>query len=192
MVPVTQRRFANLDDDDDLYDPAYPGLKVVRDGGRIRVPIQLTDGAPPAWMRLPRRPVFDAAAHQPRYAVVDASDPHVQAAERAYEARNAYLRDAWRGRGTTAPPAPRDGESPRDAYIRQISNMWRMQPGQADPDDDGNGNGGDADDIEAQRQRWLQPGARPGTTKDAAISDRAAADEAYLSYVHRLTNAWRT
>jgi hypothetical protein len=64
----------NLDDDDDLYDPAYPGLKVVHDGGRIRVPIQLTDGMPD-WM-LPRRALFDARHHRPRFA--DLTDARLQ------------------------------------------------------------------------------------------------------------------
>jgi hypothetical protein len=65
------------------------------------------------------RGLFDANAHRPHFAVVDASDPHVRAAEEAYEARNAYLRDAWRtmpsGTGgapkTTAPPADEPGET---------------------------------------------------------------------------------
>ena len=110
--------------DADIYDPAYFPRKVVRDGKGLRVPVMLTDGMP-HWMP-PRRPLFEAAPsrdnarhHQPRYAVVDASDPHVRAAEAAYEARNKWLQDAWRtptgGAGgapvTTAPAA----DQPDDA-----------------------------------------------------------------------------
>ena len=75
---------------------------------------------------------------------------------------------------TTAPPADQpdddDDLSPRDRYILEISNAYKTGAPYG---------GGGANPIEAQRQRWLKPGARPGTTKDAAISDRAAADEAY-------------
>jgi hypothetical protein len=81
-------RAARLDDDDDIYDPRFPGKKVVRDGKGIRVPIQLTDGQPPEWMRTQRRPVFDASRHRPhQFALAD--EALRRQAEEAYEAHNA-------------------------------------------------------------------------------------------------------
>ena len=121
MAPVTQRRFANLDDDDDLYDPAYPGLKVVRDGGRIRVPIQLTDGMPPEWMRPPRRPVFDASAHRPRFAVVDASDPHVQAAERAYRGTQRLFAGRMARPGHNGAACPEGRREPKETLTSGVT-----------------------------------------------------------------------
>jgi hypothetical protein len=90
------RRFAvvtnarRLDDDDDIYDPRFPGKKVVRDGKGIRVPIQLTDGQPPEWMRTQRRPVFDARNHQPHFAAVDSAELR-DARLAAHDARQAYI-----------------------------------------------------------------------------------------------------
>ena len=126
-------------------------------------------------------------------------------AERAYQERSAYLWDAYRvmpsGTGgaakTTAPPAdkPDDDEalSPRDQYIARISNMWRTPVGQCGRDDYY-----DPNTVEAQRRRWLSPGARPGTgygdarptrtvTKDA-VADR---DAAYAEYIARLQGGCR-
>jgi hypothetical protein len=96
---MRQRRAANFDDDDDgLFDPAYPGLKVVRDGGRVRVPLALTDGMPD--ITPPRRAVFDARNHRPRFAVL--GDAELQDAQRrAAEARQEYIArncNAWRDR----------------------------------------------------------------------------------------------
>jgi hypothetical protein len=202
---MRQRRAANFDDDDDgLFDPAYPGLKVVRDGGRVRVPLFLTDSGMPD-RTPPRRAVFDARNHRPRFA--DLTDPRLQDGLRAAaDARAkciAELQDAWRtpigGIGgaahTTAPPADQPDEddddlSPRDRYIREISTAWRKPVGY--------GLRAAANSIEALRQQWTSPGARPGPgmgydakphqTKDAAVADREAA---YCEYVARLTNGWR-
>ena len=198
-MAVTQRRIAR-DDEEGPFDPRYPGKKIVADGGRVRVRLNLTDGRPD-WMPPIKpigapmaQPLYDARHHRPRFAVVDASDPNVMAAERAYADHNAYLRDAWRtmpsGTGgaakTTAPPADKPGESARDGYIRRLQTAYLTPPGQ-DPDDD------DADDVEAQRRRWLNPGATPGSdaataTKDAAVADR---DQAYGEYLDRISNGWR-
>jgi hypothetical protein len=119
MVAAIRRRF----DDDDLsdadgngpYDKRFPGQRVIADGGRVRVPIALTDGMPPDWMRTLRSPPSDASAHRPRYA--DLTDARLQDGLRqAAEARSEWikgLQDAWRtptgGAGgapvTTAPPS---------------------------------------------------------------------------------------
>jgi hypothetical protein len=95
-----------------------------------------------------------------------------------------------------------DDVSERDKYIARISNAWRtsgpyawsepsprMMGPQASPGNPSNG----GNPIEAQRQRWLKPGATPGSdaataTKDAAVADR---DVAYIEYIHRLTTAWK-
>jgi hypothetical protein len=138
---------------------------------------------------MPSSRYFDASRHRPHYVAIgdEALKDARRRAEDAYEARNVWLQDAWRGPGSTAPPDPREGESPRDAYIRRLGEAWKTPPGSVSaPDDDDHPN-----PVEAQRRRWLSPGATPGTTKDAAISDRAAADEAYRNYVDRIANAWR-
>jgi hypothetical protein len=204
-------RAARLDDDDDIYDPRFPGKKVVRDGKGIRVPIQLTDGQPPEWMRTQRRPVFDASRHRPGPINVlgDAALKDAKlAAMDAYEQRNDYLRDAWRtstgGPGgaahTTAPPAdkpdPDDTMSPRDRYIAGLQTAYRTPMGQAPA--------ASADNVAAISRNWLSPGARPGgpgygdsgsrvsreTMQDAR--DAADRDLAYAEYVTRISGAWRT
>jgi hypothetical protein len=187
MAPVA-RRVVDVDDGDDpdLYDPKYLGRKVFRDGCGPRVRLMLTDAAP-----RPRPVLFDASAHRPHYAVVDRADPHVRAAEAAYEARNAYLRDAWRTPSvaptTGAPEAdqPDDDEDPRDAYIRRVSNAWRTPPDlpARDPDD-GDDPKAAATAVEAQRRRWNAE----SPAKDAAVADR---DVSYDEYIHRLTTAWK-
>jgi hypothetical protein len=51
---TTWARGHRLDDDDEdgPYDPKYPGRKVVADGGRVRVPLYLSD-CMPGWLRPP-------------------------------------------------------------------------------------------------------------------------------------------
>jgi hypothetical protein len=168
------------------------------------VPIALTDGMP-EWMP-PRRPLFDARNHRPHFA--DLTDARLQdGLKQAAEARSEWikgLQDAWRtptgGAGglpvTTAPGADRpdaddDNLSPRDAYIKRISEAWKT----------GNGNGASADNIAGPTRSWLSPGATPGPsacyrdarpavsreTKDA-VADR---DQAYGEYLDRISNAWR-
>ena len=129
VAKMRQRRAANFDDDDDgPFDPAYPGLKVVRDGGRVRVPLALADSGMPD-MTPPRRAVFDARNHQPRFAVL--GDAELQdARRRAAEARQediARISNAWRGPGNPPPPPLRDGQSPRDQYIARIKNAWKTR-----------------------------------------------------------------
>ena len=218
---TTQRRRAALDDDDsDLYDPAYFPRKVVRDGGRVSVPIYLTDGRRPEKTARRSEAVFDARDHQPHSA--DLSDVAAwaaydearsaclrdayrmpsatsmaledarQTAEDAYQARRAELQDAWRGHGSELLPAAKDGESPRDAYIRGL--QWkngRDQPNEDDPD-------AAAEATLRQGEAWKMPGATPGgaygdarprqTSDAAAIADR---DRAYDEMVAHISNAWR-
>ncbi len=189
---VMQRRPVDDDDDDSLFDPAYPGLKVVRDGGRVRVPISLTDGMPsgrPSW-----RP------H--RVAVSDAELRDARAArDAAYDARSRWLQDAWRGPGSELAPLPLPGESARDAWIRRTANAHKTPIGQAP-----------AEDIERLRQEWLSPGAAPGprpgyrdarpaaVSRETSLADaRAARDQAYEEMIKRNAEAhknpnraWRT
>ena len=191
------RRAANFDDDDDgLFDPAYPGLKVVRDGGRVRVPLALADSGMPD-MTPPRRAVFDARNHQPRFAVL--GDAELQdARRRAAEARQEYIAricDAHRGPGAELAPPPMPGETARDAYVRRLQNAWKEPIGRGN-------NPGAAEDIEREREQWLSPGARPGVggarlavSREMATSladARAARDAAYDEMVKRNANAWRT
>ena len=118
MAPVTQRRFANLDDDDfddTLYDRRYYPKRVFKDGCGPRVRLMMTDAAPG-----PRRPLFDARHHQPHFA--DLTDARLQdGLKQAAEARDAWiggLQDAWKtptgGAGgapvTTAPGADEPDE----------------------------------------------------------------------------------
>jgi hypothetical protein len=84
----------------------------------------------------------------------------------------------------------KNGQSPRDQYIARLTNAWKTPPGSVSgPDDDDD----DPNAVEAQRRRWLSPGATPGSdaataTKDAAVADR---DQAYGEYLDRISNAWR-
>src|SRR5580704_167204 len=185
MAPVAQRRVLDVDDGDEdlsVYDARYLALgkKVFRDGCGPRVRLMLTDAAPPY-----RRAVFDANAHRPHYAVIDAADPNVRAAERAYYERNAWLQDAWRGPDNPPPPDPEPDEDPRDAYIRRVSNAWKTLPDRPahDPDDDDDPKAA-ATAVEAQRRRWNAE----TPAKDAALADR---DASYNEYIHRLTTAWK-
>ena len=172
MAPLTQRRFDD-EDDDGPYDPRYPGRKVVADGGRVTVPVFLTDGMPD-WMP-PRRPLYDAANARPRYAEI--SDAANRRAVESYEEYKQRLCDAWRG--PAAQPPPDDdgdgGESPRDAYVRRLGTAYRTPFGS---------NSGGADAIEAQRHRWNAE----TPAKDAALADR---DVAYGEYLDYLQNAWK-
>jgi hypothetical protein len=157
-VTTQQRRRFDDDDDSDLYDPKYFPRKVVRDGGPVRVPMHLTDGRPD-WMPPIRPALFDARSHQPHCA--DLSDASLQdglrRAEDAYEARNRWLQDAWRG--SKPPPGPRPGETARDAYVRRLQNAWkdgRDQPNEHDPD-------AAAEATLRQGEAWKTPGgAIPG------------------------------
>jgi hypothetical protein len=199
---MTQRRSTRFDDEDfdDIYDPRFFPRKVVRDGGRVRVPLALTDGMPDRTP--PGRAVFDARNHRPRFAVL--GDAELQdARRRAAEARQediARISNAWRGPGNPPPPPLRDGQSPRDQYIAYITSAWKTPIGQAvsGPDDDD-----DPNPIEAQRRRWLSPGATPGpgpgyrdarpaVSRETATRDAAGdRDQAYGEYVDRISNAWR-
>jgi hypothetical protein len=180
-MTVTQRRRAALDDDSsDLYDPRYPGKKVIADQGRVSVPLYLTDSHPNWTPPTRSAALFDYARdayrnyyYQPHFFVGDSADP--LAAERAY--LDAYLDDD-------------ETMTPRDRYIKRLQNAYRTPPGR-DPDDD-------ADAVERQRKTWTgespvaaKPGfgdARPRQTNDAAVADR---DQAHRDYLDRITNAWR-
>ena len=179
----------NLDDDLDDFDPKFFPKRVYKDGRGPRVRLMLTDAAPPS------RP----ALNRPRFAALDAAELQdgLRAAVAARATYISELQDAWRGRSNPPPPAPKDGESPRDAYIRRLGKAWKTptRGSGSDPDDDD-----DPNPVEAQRQRWLKPGATPGNdaaharprfastaTKDAA-ADR---DQAYGEYLDRISNGWR-
>ena len=116
--------------------------------------------------------------------MVDAADRHVSGAGTADHEHNKWLQDAWRGKGNPPPPL-KDGESPRAAYIRRLSNAWKPQPDlpARDPDDDDDPKAA-ASAVEAQRRRWNAE----SPTKDAALADR---DVSYNEYIHRLTTAWK-
>jgi hypothetical protein len=198
-------RSAGVDDEDlSDFDPACFPKRVYRDGKGPRVPMMLTDGQPPEWMRTLRRPVLDARNHQPHFA--DVTDARLRdarlAAHDAREAMIGRLQDAWKvqpvatggAAHTTAPgaaePDPDDDTmSPRDQYIAGLQNAYKTPMGQAPA--------ASADNIERARQQWISPGAKPGggfgdarvsrETKDAA-ADR---EQAYAGYLDRLTNGWR-
>ena len=198
-------RFRSHDDDDafdaEVFDPKYYPKRVYRDGKGPTVRLMLTDardanGVPPS-----RPALYDARNHRPRFAVL--GDAELQdARRRAAEARQEYIAricDAWRGPGNPPPPL-RDGQSPRDQYIARIKNAWKTPPGSVSgPDDDDD----DPNPIEAQRRRWLSPGATPGpgpgyhdarpaVSRKMATGDAAAArDLGYYEYVNRISNAWR-
>ena len=190
---MMQRRFARMHDDDLFddegngpYDKRYPGQRVIADKGRVGVPIQLTDGMPD-WMP-PRRPTFDASQHRPhQIAVPDSAELRDarRLADAAYDARSVQLENAWRGKGDPPPPPLRDGESPRDAYIRRLGNAWKALPDlpARDPDDDDDPKAA-ATAVEAQRRRWNAE----IPAKDAALADR---DIAYGEYLDYLQNAWK-
>jgi hypothetical protein len=153
--------------------------------------------------------VFDAAAHRPRYAVIDKADPVVRDAEAAYREGVRRLEDAWKtmpgpaGGGeklTTAPGAEPgsddDNMSPRDRYIAGLQNAYETPMGQAPA--------ASADNIAGLTRSWLSPGARPGpgpgygdarpaVSRETATHDAAADREtAYREYVARISNGWRT
>jgi hypothetical protein len=179
---MVTRRF---DDDEafdaELHDPKFYPKLVYRDGKGPRVRLMLTDAVPPS------RP----ALNRPRFAALDAAELQdgLRAAAAARATYISELQDAWRG-PSNRPPALKDGQSPRDQYIARLTNAWKMPPGSAsDADDDDD----DPNAIEAQRRRWLSPGATPGSdattvTKGAAVADR---EQAYAGYLDRLTNGWR-
>jgi hypothetical protein len=188
VAPLARRRFDDADDvfDSDLYDPKYYPRRVFRDGKGLRVPVMLTDAMPPEYRAaVSRRPLYDASAHRPHFAVVDASDPHVRAAERAYYERSAWLQDAWKTpTGQMQQPPDNgngngngdddDGEdlSPRDEYINRVSNAWRTPVGNVY----GNGNGSEADAIQRAFIARISPGggARPGAEAEAIEAARGA------------------
>jgi hypothetical protein len=186
MAPVAQRRRLDDDEDPDLYDPKYPGLRVVKDGKGVRVPIYMTDGMPPEWMRSLCPAPSDTLRHRPHQLVSDSAELRdaEREAARAYDERNDFLRDAWRSPSNPPPPALRDGQSSRDAYIERLQSAYRTPTG---------GNG-PADEVEALQRRWASPGTTPGPgrrpTQDAA--PRSDADQAYEEYCARLQAAWKT
>jgi hypothetical protein len=192
MAPVSyaSRRV----DDDDLYDDDgngpydknYPGQRVIADRGHVHVPIYMTDGMPPEWMRSLRPAPSDPLRHRPHQLVSDSAELRdaEREAARAYDERNDFLRDAWRGSSAPPPLAVRNGESARDAWIRQLGEAWRASPDlpARDPEDDDDPKAA-ATAVETQRRRWNAE----SPTKDAALTDR---DASYGEYIQRLTTAW--
>jgi hypothetical protein len=216
-MAIAQRSFASrgdssrLDDDDDdsLYDPEWlaRGKKVVRDGGVVKTSIMLMDGAPNP------RALNDASRHRPHQVFSDSAETRaaIADAEAAYEARNNYLRDAWRGPSNPPPPDDdgdaEDAEAARAAYKDRLSNAWRQRspPSSLPP-----GNpfttppprGGDwPAAINAATARRAGGGGvfpRPGGEAEAIEAARrrrpatdADPDAAYREYCDRISNGWR-
>jgi hypothetical protein len=149
MVRVLRRRF---DDDDDDYDPKYPGKRVFKDGLGPRVHLMLTDSSPRRFV-----PVMDARAREHQrvldsYRLTDAeaarhkphearlSDADVRSRSEAREAMIAQARDAWKRPigGVLSVNEPDDDEDEngdddgvdpvekaRQDYITRTTNAWR-------------------------------------------------------------------
>lgn len=229
MAPVARRLF-DIDDDEVLdddgngpYDKRYPGQRVIADRGRVRVPVQLTDGMPPEYRAAMSHRVADGFAHRPHY--IEARDSvelrdAERAAARAYDARSAYLENAWRGPATPMLPLLRDGEDARADWIRRQGEAWKSPPSclpKGNPFETRARlplSGDVPDTIQAVTARKQFLGARPGeegeaiaaarkrqggaTTRGtyyqstANASDAAAdADATYREYVARISDGWR-
>ncbi len=153
MAPI-MRHIARVDDDevfdDEVFDRRYYPRRVYKDGHGPRVRLMLTDGMPDGMRRL----FGDAAERR---------------AVESYEAHKRWLSDAWRGPGS--PPPLKDGKSPRDAYIRRLTNAWKPLTDlpARNPDDDDDPKAA-ATAVEAQRRRWNAE----SPAKDAALADRDA------------------
>jgi hypothetical protein len=143
---VTARRF---DDDEDLYDPAYPRhMKVVRDGGRASVPVMLTDSASR------RVPLMDARAREHQrlldgYSRIGAAAAQGTAGHRPGQVSlsDSVVRNA-RSRSEFA----------RAEWIRKMQDQWSSPAGgiprSPSDDDDGGDNGGDP--VDAARQDYIR------------------------------------
>jgi hypothetical protein len=133
MAPVAQRRFARVDDEDvlDDFDPAFFPRRVYKDGRGPTVRLMLTDAAPSALGRRSRAGEALNDAHRPHQIVASDSAEMRDALrdlEAAYEARNDFLRDAWRSPSNPPPPeGDGDAEAERAAYKDRISNAWRQR-----------------------------------------------------------------
>jgi hypothetical protein len=155
---LRRRRFDDNDEDLSQYDPTWlaRGKKVVRDGGKVVVPVYLTDAAP-RFPGFPAVPAFDASyrmsdaqamTHRPHQArIVDG--PARLAASDAREAYVAQLGDAWRGPDNQLAPEASDAESARAEYIKRLQNAWRAPSTGAAA-------------IFRIGEDWRKPGATPG------------------------------
>jgi hypothetical protein len=188
MAAVMQRRSRVDDEDLSDFDPAYFPRRVYKDGRGPRVRLELTDSAP---SYRSRPALFDANAHRPHYAVVDASDPRVRAAAEARDAWIRDLQDAWKSGPVTsltpsaAPPVsaaswadpPDNGDpdgddddlSPRDEYIKNLQTAYKWPP----PPPPSANPSREADAIQAATARRQFPGtARPGAEGEAIAAAR--------------------
>ena len=180
MVTFVRRRRVEDDEADGPYDPRYPGMKVIADGGRVRVPTFLTDHA-----ARQRAAMFDARVGRPGYVVdklaaagqrtiTDAQRAHV---EDSYEAYCNRLQDGWTwGKpGVFAPVTLGDA---RAACIKRTSEAWKkptpLSHLRRDQDDDDDDDLDPETDPEEARQTYLervwsaQAAIQPGSPDAAA------------------------
>jgi hypothetical protein len=171
---------------------------MVPDGGRVSVPLFLTDSAPY------RRPVFDGALHRPgpvidalqgRARVTDAAAGRRARCDDEYERRSNLMADAWTWNklGVLAPVAV--GDAPRDAWIRRISTDYQRGAPRYDldptrsannttplPNDDDDDDDGDGDSYATDpyaRSVWsAQTAIRSGSPDNA---DRVEAMQRRMS-----------
>jgi hypothetical protein len=133
MVRAVRARQFYDDEDWDDFDPKYPGKRVFKDGRGPRVPLYMTDSAPPrrysmtdavrrhqATIDSYRLTDREAAAHRPHEATASLSDAEIMAARsRSEHARAEWIRrmqDAWSSQGPIGglPRTPPDGNGPDD------------------------------------------------------------------------------
>lgn len=132
--------------------------EIVRDGESVRTRMVLMDSVTPEF-------AFDADNHRPGYRM--SSVPAVlDARAKAREARDAYIErtvNAWR--------------RPTRDFVEPDQSTRR---GAADPER--------ADEVEAQLERWREPGGIDRLARDLEAKRRANHEE----FAANLSNAWRT
>jgi hypothetical protein len=185
-------------EDDELYDPRYPRhMEVVRDGGRVSVPLMLSDSASGL---VQRSPVMDArmrqhqslldhysrvgasalrgSAHRPHCLISDSAEARIAraGAEQARDGWIAGLTDAWRN--PVGPTVPRRGDDfedippgSRSDFSSDVDNARLRQPG-IDPDADDDGD--DAERAYEERNRYLESAWKQGAQGPWARSVWAA------------------
>jgi hypothetical protein len=119
---------------------------IVRDGGRVHVPLMLTDG----WRAPTRAPLLRKPGS------VRLTDQQIDVRERALAARSARLRDAWRG----SPMAPDDDDV--FALATRIAPLLGLAPPKAN-----------ATRSPMDGQPPADPDPDPRAAAEAALADRA-------------------
>jgi hypothetical protein len=113
MARTSKRR--SDEDDDDNFETAADGTRILKDGARVQVRLMDSRGA------LGRRPGF----------IVDRDEYSRDATEVAYHEYDEYLRDAWKcnDRNGCSAGSESDHETTMDAtyaaYDRELSETWR-------------------------------------------------------------------